>query len=311
VASAACAFTHSIELLILARFVQAVAACGPIVVARAMVRDLYEGPRGGREMARMGIIMGVVPAVAPILGGILHDLAGWRSIFVVMVLFGLVMAAIVALALPETLKRRSASPVSPWGIVRGFGALLGNRRYLAYVALASLVYAGLFAFISAGSFILQGVYHLTELEFAFTFSFNVAGFITGSLLASRFALSRGLDGTIAIGVPLLALGALIMLAGVLAGVNSPFIIVGPVMVYLAGVGLVMPQALAAAMAPFPDRAGSASSFLGVVQMTFSALVGVGIGAMLGGSALPLPAVMSAIALAAALVFVGLHRSKAA
>src|SRR5665213_4563879 len=103
IASAACAFTHSIELLILARFVQAVAACGPIVIARAIVRDLYDGPRGGREMARMGMIMGVVPAIAPILGGVLHDLAGWRSIFAVMVLYGLAMTGVVALALPETL----------------------------------------------------------------------------------------------------------------------------------------------------------------------------------------------------------------
>src|SRR5260370_17581480 len=80
VASAACAFTRSIELLILARFVQAVAACGPIVIARAIVRDLYEGPRAGREMARMGLVMGVVPAIAPVLAGIPPDLPGCLSL---------------------------------------------------------------------------------------------------------------------------------------------------------------------------------------------------------------------------------------
>src|SRR5580704_3325806 len=100
VASAACAFTRSIELLILARFLQAIAACGPIVIARAIVRDLYEGPRAGREMARMGMIMGVVPAIAPVLGGVMHDLAGWRSIFAVMVLMGTGLAYVVATAMP-------------------------------------------------------------------------------------------------------------------------------------------------------------------------------------------------------------------
>ena len=311
VASAACAFTDSIGLLILARFAQAVAACGPIVIARAIVRDLYEGPRAGREMARMGMIMGVVPAIAPVLGGILHDLAGWRSIFAVMVLVGFGLAYVVASAMPETLKIRSTHSISPFGILRSFGDLVKNRTYCAYVALVSLVYAGLFCFISASSFILQGVYGLSEIGFALTFAFNVIGFVTGSMLAARYSLMRGLDGTIAIGVPLLILGSLTMLAGVAFGPHSALVIVVPVMLYLAGVGLILPQALAAAMAPFPDRAGAASSCLGVTQMTFSALVGAGIGLTLGGgSALPLPLAMSGVALAAALVFLALKRMQA-
>ncbi|MFI5011913.1 MAG: multidrug effflux MFS transporter [Hyphomicrobiales bacterium] len=310
VASAICAFTRSIELLILARFVQAVAACGPIVIARAIVRDLYEGPRAGREMARMGMIMAVVPAVAPVLGGIMHDLASWRSIFAVMILVGLGLAYVVATRMPESLKARSPHPVSPLGILRSFGDLVGSRIYRAYVGLVSLVYAGLFCFISASSFILQGVYGLSEIVFALVFALNVIGFVAGSMLASRFAVSRGLDGTIAVGVPLLVIGALLMLACVLLGPRSAAEVVVPAMIYMAGVGLVLPQALAAAMAPFPDRAGAASSCLGVVQMTFSALVSAGLGATLGGSALPLPLTMSAVALAAALVFLALRRMKA-
>ncbi|MFI4995461.1 MAG: multidrug effflux MFS transporter [Hyphomicrobiales bacterium] len=309
VASAACAFTRSIELLILARFAQAVATCGPIVIARAIVRDLYEGPRAGREMARMGMIMGIVPAIAPILGGIMHNLAGWRSIFTVMVLVGLGLVYVVATFMPETLKIRSSRPISPWGIVRSFGGLIGSPVYRAYVALVSLVYSGLFCFISASSFILQGVYGLSEIAFALTFALNVIGFIIGSMLASRFAVSRGLDSTIAVGVPLLVIGSLLMLALVGFGPGSAAEIVIPAMIYMAGVGLVLPQALAAAMAPFPDRAGAASSCLGVTQMTFSALVGAGIGLTLGSSALPLPLAMSAVALAAALVFLSLRRTE--
>ena len=131
------------------------------------------------------------------------------------------------------------------------------------------------------------------------------------MLAARYSLTRGLDGTIAIGVPLLILGSLTMLAGVAVGPHSAVMIVAPVMLFLAGVGLILPQGLAAAMAPFPDRAGAASSCLGVTQMTFSALVGAGIGLTLGGgSALPLPLVMSGVALAAALVFLALRRMQA-
>jgi DHA1 family bicyclomycin/chloramphenicol resistance-like MFS transporter len=253
--------------------------------------------------------MGIVPAIAPILGGIMHDLAGWRSIFTVMVLVGLGLVYVVATFMPETLKIRSSRPISPWGIVRSFGGLIGSPVYRAYVALVSLVYSGLFCFISASSFILQGVYGLSEIAFALTFALNVIGFIIGSMLASRFAVSRGLDSTIAVGVPLLVIGSLLMLALVGFGPGSAAEIVIPAMIYMAGVGLVLPQALAAAMAPFPDRAGAASSCLGVTQMTFSALVGAGIGLTLGHSALPLPLAMSAVALAAALVFLSLRRTE--
>jgi DHA1 family bicyclomycin/chloramphenicol resistance-like MFS transporter len=257
-------------------------------------------------MARMGMIMAVVPAVAPVIGGVLHDLAGWCSIFAVMVLVGLCLAFVVAAALPETLKAPTAHPISPTGILRGFGGLLKSPVYRAYVALVSLVYAGLFSFISASSFILQGVYGLSEIGFALAFAVNVVGFVGGSTVASRLTVARGIEATIAAGMPLIVIGALAMLAAVALGPGSPAEIVIPAMIYMAGVGLILPQALAAAMAPFPDRAGAASSCLGVTQMTFAAIVGAGLGATIGGSALPLPIAMSAVALAAAGVWVGLR-----
>ena len=309
VASGACAFARSIELLILARFVQAVAACGPIVIARAVVRDLYEGPRAGREMARMGMIMSVVPAIAPVLGGVLHDLAGWRSIFAVMILMGSGLLYVVATALPETLRSRASHPISPLGILRSFGGLIGNPIFRGYVALMSLAYAGLFSFISASSFVLQGVYRLSEIGFAFCFALNVIGFVAGSTLASRIVIGRGLDATIATGLPFLVAGSLAMLAAVAFGPGSPIEIIVPAMIYMVGIGLIMPQALAAAMAPFPEKAGAASSCLGVTQMTFAAIFGAGLGATLGSSALPLPLAMSAVAICAALVFLGARRLK--
>jgi DHA1 family bicyclomycin/chloramphenicol resistance-like MFS transporter len=224
-----------------------------------------------------------------------------------MVVLGAGLAYVIAIAMPETLKQRSTHGVSPIGILRSFGGLVKSPVYRAYVALVTLVYSGLFCFISASSFILQGVYGLSEIGFAFTFALNVLGFMAGSLLASRFAMTRGLDSTIAVGIPLIVIGSLTMLLWVLLGSGSAAAIVVPAMLYMAGVGLIMPQALAAAMTPFPDRAGAASSCLGVVQMTVSALVGAGIGATLGHSALPLPLAMSAVALLAALVFLGSRR----
>jgi DHA1 family bicyclomycin/chloramphenicol resistance-like MFS transporter len=303
-ATLACTMAPGITTLTIARFCQALGASGPIVLARAMVRDLYEGPRAGRELSRMGSIMGLVPAIAPIFGGVLQGLFGWRSVFGTMLIIGATLAGTVALLLPETLRTRRTAPLSFVGIVRGFGALLRHRGYRVYVALVALTYGGLFAFISASSFVLQDLYGLSELAYGFSFGITVIGFIAGTMLAQRLVARRGLDGTIGLGVACLAVGGAVMLTLVAAGVPSSLAITVPMGIYGMGVGLTMPQATAAAMAPFPGAAGAASSFLGICQMTFAALVGIGVGHALGGSALPLPLVVAATGIIALAVFHG-------
>ncbi|MDJ1158817.1 multidrug effflux MFS transporter [Chelatococcus sp. SYSU_G07232] len=300
-ATAACAFAPNVEALILARFFQALGGSGPIVLARAVVRDLYEGPRAGRELSRMGTIMGLVPALAPVLGGFLQTWFGWRSVFLASLLFSLGLGATVVLTLPETLRARSQDPLSLLGVARGFAVLLQHRGYRLYVALSALTYTGLFAFISGSSFVLQGVYGLGEIAFGLSFASVVLGYIAGTVVAQRLVGRLGLDGTIGLGVACLCAGGLVMLGLVLVGTGSSFEITLPMALYTMGVGLTMPQAAAAAMMPFPERAGAASSLLGICQMTLAALVGLFVGHMLRGSAVPLPATIAALGVVAFLI----------
>ena len=176
-ASLICALSPNIETLIGARFLQALGASGPIVLGRAIVRDFYEGPRAGKELSRMGTIMGVVPAAAPVLGGVIERFTGWRVTFGAMILFGVALAAIIVLKMPESIRRKSDMPISFAAILHGFRVLLGHAGYRTYVGLSMLTYGGLFAFISGSSFVLQKIYGLDELSFAFSFTFVVAGFI--------------------------------------------------------------------------------------------------------------------------------------
>lgn len=218
--SAACALAPTVEALIAARAVQALGAAGPIVLARAMVRDLYEGPRAGRELSRMGTIMGLVPALAPVLGGLIEIAAGWRYAFLAMLFYGMALLAHVAWRLPETLARRDPSPLTPGAILAGFSGLMRVASYRAHVAIAALAYGGLFAFISASSFVLQGVYGLSELAFAAAFALMVAGYIAGTLLASRFAGRWGMAGLVRGGGAALAAGGVLMTAGVAAALPT-------------------------------------------------------------------------------------------
>lgn len=298
----ACAFAPSIEALIGARFAQAVGASGPIVLGRAMVRDLYDGPRAGRELARMGMIMGLVPAIAPVAGGLLQNAFGWPSTFLATLVVGLGVLVVVITIMPETIRQRSPEPLSLVAIFRGFRILLQNPAYRVYVSLTSLAYAGLFAFISGSSFVLIGIYGLSPPAYGLSFGFAVLGYILGTILAQRLVGRRGLDGVIALGVVCLAGGGLSMLACVATGFAGPFGVVGPMALYACGVGLTMPQSQAAAMMPFPERAGAASSFTGLCQMLLSGCVGLLVGYLLKASALPLPLVMSAIGVAALVLF---------
>jgi MFS transporter, DHA1 family, multidrug resistance protein len=301
IATLACALSTSIETLISARFVQALGASGPIVLGRAMARDLYEGPRAGKELARMGMIMGLVPAIAPVFGGVLQGWFGWRSTFLASLVFGLAIMAMVALMLPETIRARLKEPFSLKAILSGYGLLIGNARFRIYAALTSLAYAGLFAFISGSSFVLIGTYGLSPVAYGFSFGFGVLGYITGTIMAQKMVSRRGMDGVIALGVICLAAGGALMLIAMLItgqrpGLMPSLAVTLPMTLYAMGVGLTLPQAQASAMMPFPERAGAASSLVGICQMTLSAVVGLGVGHMLtgsaySGSALPMPIAM--------------------
>ncbi|MEZ0172577.1 multidrug effflux MFS transporter [Microvirga sp. TS319] len=306
-ASLICALAPTIEVLIGARFLQALGASGPIVLGRAIVRDFYEGPRAGRELSRMGSIMGVVPALAPVLGGLIAQVYEWRMTFAVMVICGVALAATVLLRLPESIRTKSDAPLSFTAILAGFGMLLRHPAYRTYVSFSMLAYGGLFAFISGSSFVLQEVYRLDELTFAFSFAFMVVGYITGTFLAQNLVGRHGLDGTIRFGVAGLAAGGALMFVLVASGVSSSFAITGPMAIYALGVGLTMPQAMASALMPFPERAGAASSLLGICQMTFAAILGIVLGQNLGGSALPLPTAIASTGILALIVFAATGR----
>jgi DHA1 family bicyclomycin/chloramphenicol resistance-like MFS transporter len=289
VASLACALATSIHMLIGARALQALGGSGGIVLARAMVRDLYSGTRAGRELSLIGAVMALAPVLAPVAGGALQTGFGWRSVFFILVAAGVMGAALVWWMLPETLAQRAADPVSPSSIARSYRVVARNPAYLAYLGLATASFAGLFAWISGTSFVLQNLYGLSPFAFGLAFAVGSIGYMAGSMLSAQLTRWFGLDGIIGIGGVLVAAGGLGMTAAVALGFTSAASLVVPMAVYLAGMGMVLPQSLAGAMTPFPERAGAASSLLGFIQQSVAAVCGAIVGVLLGQSAWPLAA----------------------
>jgi DHA1 family bicyclomycin/chloramphenicol resistance-like MFS transporter len=281
-----CSIAPTIGALIAARALQGVGAAGVIVLTRAIVRDLYEGPRAGRELSLMGAIMGVAPIVGPMIGGFLQTNFGWRSGFIFIFAAGLA-AIVVARLLPETARRNKVVGHPVIALVRSFAVVGRSGSFLAHLGIATACYAGLFAYISGSSFVLQGLYGLSPLAFGLYYGVTSLGFIAGTLIGAKLVVRHGFNWTIGLGAGALASGGLLLIVGVGLAPSSIVAFAAPMMIFSAGFGLVLPLSMASALQPFPERAGAASSFMGSVQQIVGATVGVIVGHALGTSTWPM------------------------
>jgi DHA1 family bicyclomycin/chloramphenicol resistance-like MFS transporter len=286
-ATIGCVAAQSIHGLIAARFLQALGGAGSIVLARAVVRDIYSGARAGRELSLMGSITAFAPIVAPMIGGVLQTFFGWRAIFLLLLIFSVVSAGVAARLLPETLKERTPGPFSFAAMGALYRSVLAHRGFLANLGILTTTFIGLFAWVSGAPVVMQGiVYKLTPLVFGVTFALAAAGYMTGSYAASRIVMRFGLDRIMGLGCAIMAFGGLLMATVIALGLDNVFLFVGTMTIYLAGMGFALPMAMAAALTPFPDRAGTASSLMGFTQQTGAALAAGVIGLYLGHSAWP-------------------------
>jgi DHA1 family bicyclomycin/chloramphenicol resistance-like MFS transporter len=196
-------------------------------------------------------------------------------------------------------------------MLRSYRIVARNPAYLAYLGITSASYAGLFAWISGSAFVLQDLYALAPFDFGVAFALGSIGYMTGSALAARLVVRIGLDGVLGMGGCACAAGGLGMVAAVALGLTSSLSLVLPIAVYLAGLGMVLPQGIAGALTPFPERAGAASSLFGFVQQSIAALCGAVVGALLGRSAWPLAAAVAAMGCATLLLWLVTQRVRRA
>ncbi|CAA6603610.1 Transporter of the major facilitator superfamily MFS_1 [Rhodospirillaceae bacterium LM-1] len=301
-ASIFCLFVPTIDMLILGRFLQAVgAACGP-VLGRAVVRDVYGREGSARVLSYMASAMALAPAAAPILGGFLETWFGWRSNFIALMGFGSAMLLALFALLPETNQHRDPEALAPYRLLGNLLSLLKNRRFMGYTLTMSFSFAALFSFISGSAFVLIDVLGVAPGNFGFCFAAVVAGYMGGSLTAGRFTLRLGLDRMIGLGALLGAGAGLLLTALAIWGPAHWAGVVFPVSLLFFSVGLVLPNASAGAIGPFPQMAGAASSLLGFLQTGIGALAGVLAGHLHNGTAVPMAVIILAMAVACPLTY---------
>jgi DHA1 family bicyclomycin/chloramphenicol resistance-like MFS transporter len=292
--------------LIGARIVQALGAGSGPVIARAVVRDLYEPERAARVLAAMGTAQALTPILAPIIGGWVHVLAGWRAVFIVLGAFGAAFLLTAWRIAPETNVYTGAAGAPAGGRV---AALLRHPRYPAYVAAAALMFSGQFAFITGSSFALITILGVSPTVYGLCFGAVAAGLMAGNVVSVRLGPRLGIDTMIRGGTLIGAGAGLVMAALAWAGVASVAAVIGPMFCYAFGLGWVLPNAMAGAIGPFPRKGGLAAAGAGFVQLTGSALYAIAVSHTYDGTLRPMTTAVATAGIAAGVTFAWLLRAR--
>ncbi|GAQ60070.1 bicyclomycin resistance protein [Streptomyces scabiei] len=308
VAGALCALAPTATVLIGMRLVQGLAGAAGIVIARAVVRDLYDGLGAARLLSSLMLVSGTAPILAPVLGAQLLRLTSWRGVFVTLTVLGLVVLTATATLLTETLPARRRRRGGLSDTLRTMRDLVADSRFTGYLLTGSLGFAALFAYIAGSSFTLQEVYGASPQTYSLLFALNsiglvVAGQLNGKVLLGRFPSQRILaTGLAVLGAASIAL--VLLTTSTHAGL--PWIALA-LFLTACPVGMILPTTTALSLQRAPHAAGSASALLGTTQFLMGAVAPALTGLGDQGTALPMALSVLALALTATLTFLVICR----
>jgi DHA1 family bicyclomycin/chloramphenicol resistance-like MFS transporter len=304
--SVLCAVSPDAWLLVAARGIQSLGAAAGIVIARAAVRDLFSGTAMTKFFSTLMLVSGLAPILAPLIGGQLLNWTSWRGVFVVLTVFGALLLAVVAFALPEPLPADRRSPARLGRVMKTYGRLAVDRTFAGYALASGLLFASMFAYISGSSFALQGVYGLSPQAYSVVFGANGVGIVLAGQLNGRL-VGRITERTLLLsGLLLGALGGVFVLVSAWAHLPLAALLVS-LFLLVSSIGLVMPNASSLALAEHARSAGAASALLGVLQFVVGGVATPLVGLGGPGTAVPMAATIAGFALLALVAFLTLTR----
>ena len=300
-ASLGCALARDLATLVVCRFVEALGGCAGPVIARAVVRDLYQRDQAARVLSLMVLVMGSAPILAPLVGAEILRFAGWRAIFAFLLGFGLLILAATALLLDETNPQERRARGGLFTLTLAYGEVLTHRRFLGYALSSACVYAGLFAYLTGSPLVIITLFGVPPEHFALIFAFNALGILAAASVNGRLVMRLGVDRMLKGGLLLAAVAGSLLGLAALSGLGGLGALLVPLFFFLATMGLVGPNAVAACLSLFPARAGSASALVGTLQFLAGALASMLLGAMSGASALPMAGLIALLGLGGLLI----------
>ena len=279
VASVLAAFAPTIEVLIGARLLQALGGAAGIVLARAMVRDVFERDKAASVIAYITMAFVVAPMVAPVLGGFIDHYAGWRTDFWLLGALGAAVLLASWFRLPETHVTRGAG--NAVGLAEAAIRLFAIGRFRSYTVTLSFTSAVFFAFLGGAPHIMVDVLKRTPMEYGIWFVIVSLGYMTGNFLSGRFTQRIGIDRMVLYGCAITLLGGVLCLGSAISGLLSPATLFVPMAFAAFGNGLTIPNGTAGAISVDPRLTGSAAGWSGFAQMACGAAASQLVGSLQG------------------------------
>ncbi|MFE7898477.1 multidrug effflux MFS transporter [Streptomyces sp. NPDC057424] len=310
VATVLCALAPTVELLVAFRLAQGLAGAAAIVIARAVVRDLYDGMAMARFFSTLMLISGVAPVVAPLIGGQVLRVTDWRGVFAVLTVIGVLIGLLVWARLPETLAPAERHSGGVGEALRSMRTLLADRSFTGYMLTGGFAFAALFAYISASPFVIQEIYGASPQTFSLLFGLNsvglvIVGQINGKILVGRVSLDRVLG--IGLAIVITAATALLLMSLGVFGEVGLVPVAAALFVLMSAMGITLPNTQALALMRTKHAAGSASALLGTSSFLIGAIASPLVGVAGEDTALPMAVVQLAAALVAVACFMGMCR----
>ena len=294
-ASLACAFASSIELLLMGRFLQALAAGVGAVIGRAVVRDLYRMDQAAQAQSFIQMVFLITPLLAPTIGGYIMLWFDWRAIFVVLAVFGGLCLLALITQIPETLPVERRQPLNPRAVLHAYGQVLRHRRSMGAILTSAFAFACMFTYFAESALVFTRVYDVAAEDYGLLFALNVIGLMVTNFINIRLVARVGALTMLLIGAIMVWAGAMALVATAATGFGNLWGLVLPLILVVGSLGLVGANAAAAALEPFGKRAGTAASLQGFIQMAIGAAAATIVGFFHDGSALPMALTIAGLA----------------
>jgi DHA1 family bicyclomycin/chloramphenicol resistance-like MFS transporter len=286
IGSAGCALAGDVWTMIAWRVVQAVGACASVVLARAMVRDLYDGDRAAQMLSTLMTVMAIAPLLGPILGAQILALAGWRAIFWTMT--GLGLLTLLALpTLPETLPPKERNPEPLGRVLEAYGELFRHRRVLGFAGAGGFFYAGMFAYLAGTPFAYISYHHVPPQLYGLLFGVGILGIMGANVTNARLVRRLGSQRLLTVGAGAAALGGVMLAIAARTDWGGLWGLAVPLFLFISAAGFVIANSIAGALADFPERAGAVSALVGAIHYGSGVIGSALVGAFADGTPWPM------------------------
>ncbi|HEF3294869.1 TPA: multidrug effflux MFS transporter [Campylobacter jejuni] len=297
VSSLFCVIIDDIYAFIALRFFEALGGCAGVVIARAIVNDLFEIKEAAGIFALMMVFSSLAPMLSPTFGGILLEYFSWHSIFATLFALGILLFLMILFGLKESAPHLKNKKFSHHEAMKSYKFVLSDKRFLVYILCASFALAAMFAYITGSSFVFTQFFGLSEQKFALLFGVNALGFVICANINARLVLKYESEKILAKALMIMFISTVILLVNAFFHPNFLLFELS-IFTSIVMLGFIAPNTTTLAMARFKEHSGTASAVLGTVQFGFAGFISFVVGAIDANTPIILAFVMCACVLVA-------------